>query len=464
MPLSTVAVVADSSHLPKVSVIGTTYNHERFIERSIESALAQYYPNLEFIWVDDGSTDATPQLAEKYRDRITYVYKPNGGVISAVNRLYEEVTGDYIIVCGGDDELPADALIAERVRYLEAHPEVGLVYSDMEVIDDDSNVINESWMKLANISSPLSGVLLSEMMKQNCVGWGSVMFRSSLIPLFWPIPESVGFEDSWTLACISAAAEIHYIPGITQRYRKHDANSNLGARGLQLAHQTMLEIRLRRSMLAADFADQADLPSVVYARDKIVGIFNFMRRLTDDPYYLPVEEDKSAEYAAAARQALLDRDLERAARLACKSSAFAPLLKESMRVFADIADISTLREGGLGEETKRVVVAARAQDLLADESLLATYGQTFTAADDVTLVISAQPGDLEAFEACAERAGFTDDSAADVLVVTDISDPHLAACADAAFGGSWDTTVIRVYGLADIERMRQELLNSAIAA
>ncbi len=100
------------SFTPKVSLIIPIYNADRYIERTIKSALHQSYKNLEIILVDDGSFDKSSAICKMYVDRyenIFYYYQKNKGVSSARNLGMEKSTGDYIIF------LDADDLMGERV-------------------------------------------------------------------------------------------------------------------------------------------------------------------------------------------------------------------------------------------------------------------------------------------------------------------------------------------------------------
>src|SRR3954465_4331737 len=121
---------------PLVSCLITSYNLAHLLERALESALAQDYgvENLEIIVIDDGSTDDTAAVVEPYRDRIRYVYKENGGLVSSVNRGIPRGHGPTLALLDADDEWPADK-VSRQVAILDARPEVGLVYTDMEIVD-----------------------------------------------------------------------------------------------------------------------------------------------------------------------------------------------------------------------------------------------------------------------------------------------------------------------------------------
>jgi glycosyltransferase involved in cell wall biosynthesis len=114
-----------------ISVIIPTHNRGQLIERAICSVLQQTYKDLELIIVDDGSTDNTREVVEKYTDdRIRYIACPRrGGAAAARNRGIAEARGEYIAFLDSDDEWLSNKL-EEEIRVLEGLPEeYGVVYS-----------------------------------------------------------------------------------------------------------------------------------------------------------------------------------------------------------------------------------------------------------------------------------------------------------------------------------------------
>ncbi|MBC2369586.1 glycosyltransferase family 2 protein [Listeria booriae] len=90
----------------KVSIIIPIYNIEKYVERCLDSILAQSYQNFEVLAVDDGSTDQSGALVKRYADqdtRVSIIKKPNGGQASARNLALSQAKGDYILMIDGDD-------------------------------------------------------------------------------------------------------------------------------------------------------------------------------------------------------------------------------------------------------------------------------------------------------------------------------------------------------------------------
>ena len=107
---------------PLVSVIIPTYNREWSLNRAIDSVLAQDYKNFELIVVDDGSTDATPELLSTYGDAIVMIRQENSGVSAARNRGVKEAAGELISFLDSDDYwLPKK--LTTQVDFFLSHPE-----------------------------------------------------------------------------------------------------------------------------------------------------------------------------------------------------------------------------------------------------------------------------------------------------------------------------------------------------
>jgi glycosyltransferase involved in cell wall biosynthesis len=129
--------------MPQVSIVIPTYNHARYVGDAIESALTQTFNDFEVIVVDDGSTDATPAVLERYGERIVAVRQENAGLSAARNHGFALARGEQILFLDADDLIPPCKL-AVQTTYLKEHPELGLTYSAWQHIDADGrHVVRE---------------------------------------------------------------------------------------------------------------------------------------------------------------------------------------------------------------------------------------------------------------------------------------------------------------------------------
>ena len=125
---------------PTVSVIIPTYNRAALLPRAWDSVLAQTFTDWEIVLVDDGSTDATPQLAASYAERLgeRFIYLPqeNRGCCTARNRGIDACSGRFVAFLDSDDEF-APTKLERQLSLFALRPELGFVYSDFAFIDLD---------------------------------------------------------------------------------------------------------------------------------------------------------------------------------------------------------------------------------------------------------------------------------------------------------------------------------------
>ena len=131
--------------MPKVSVIIPVFNSELFICDAIESVLKQTYQDFELIVVDDGSQDQTAQRIRQYSDKLTYLYQPNSGVAKARNLGHSHSCGEYLAFLDSDDRWYPNLLEIE-VRAMDENPQAGLVYSDVDLIGEDGELLQEQYL------------------------------------------------------------------------------------------------------------------------------------------------------------------------------------------------------------------------------------------------------------------------------------------------------------------------------
>lgn len=125
---------------PLVTVITPAYNRADYLDEVIQSVLAQDYPNLEYIVLNDGSTDGTPEVMQRYADRIVAVSHPNMGETRTVNAGLTMAHGSIVGVVNSDDPLLPGAIRA-AVEAMQADPNVTVVYPDWNMIDADGTFI-----------------------------------------------------------------------------------------------------------------------------------------------------------------------------------------------------------------------------------------------------------------------------------------------------------------------------------
>ncbi len=123
---------------PTVSIVIPTYNRVDTLARTLDSVLAQTVSQWEIVLIDDGSTDLTHELADRYArrlgDRFQYQYQRNAGASAARNAGIERARGAFIAFLDSDDEFLPHKL-ERQLKLFEARPVLGLVYSDYAYVD-----------------------------------------------------------------------------------------------------------------------------------------------------------------------------------------------------------------------------------------------------------------------------------------------------------------------------------------
>ncbi len=125
---------------PLVTIVTPTYNRADYLPGVIDSVLAQDYPNLEYLVLDDGSTDDTRAVLTQYDGRIQWESHANMGEARTVNKGWAIARGEFVAVVNSDDPI-LPGLVEAAVDYLLAHPDVLVVYPDWDMIDAEGRVM-----------------------------------------------------------------------------------------------------------------------------------------------------------------------------------------------------------------------------------------------------------------------------------------------------------------------------------
>jgi len=137
----------------KVSIAITAYNTEKYIEKAIESILNQTYKDFELILLDDGSTDHTGEIIDKYKDykNVRVYHQENKGIPYSKSKCVELSRGEYIVIFDSDD-IAENTLIEKEVRCFEQskNKNVGIVYSDAKIINEYDDITRESYVGKLN--------------------------------------------------------------------------------------------------------------------------------------------------------------------------------------------------------------------------------------------------------------------------------------------------------------------------
>lgn len=238
---------------PLVSIIMSVYNTEKYVEQAIQSILDQTHTNLEFIIIDDGSTDRSDEIMRAYTDpRI--VYAPNEGnkkIVYSFNKGLDLAKGDYIVFLGSDDYSIPERL-AKQVAFLQQNKEVGFVGSDVRFVNMRGEYSDN---QISYHATPFEVEVI--MLFKNFFCASAVMFKREAIgdlrfdPEF-PVAEDYDlylriFERGWKPANIQEPLTI---------YRIHDFNITYTAKDLVIEKDFKI-LRRQLQRLGVEYDDKA---------------------------------------------------------------------------------------------------------------------------------------------------------------------------------------------------------------
>jgi glycosyltransferase involved in cell wall biosynthesis len=144
-----------------VSIVIPVYNGANYLRHAVDSALAQTYPNVEVIVVDDGSNDGgrTDGIARSYEDRIRYFRQPNGGVSTALNVGLGQMKGEWFAWLSHDDAFAPDRVEQDMI-VAGAHPEGRVFFSRIKIIDEEGKVVRDVRYPRDRVTNPREALSL----------------------------------------------------------------------------------------------------------------------------------------------------------------------------------------------------------------------------------------------------------------------------------------------------------------
>ena len=204
-----------------VSVVIPAYNAGWSIERAIESAVSQTYPHWEIIVVNDGSTDNTAAVLQKYRNRIRILTQSNAGLSNARNRGIRSATGEFVAFLDADDYwLPMK--LERQIALLRERPEIGFCSTATRVESSNGKYLSQ-W-NCPKVQTSTIRTIFSQ--NSAIAGSGSsVMVRHNILlrtELFDESLKSLEDLDMWMR--LAATAEYACIPEPLSVILRHDGS------------------------------------------------------------------------------------------------------------------------------------------------------------------------------------------------------------------------------------------------
>jgi hypothetical protein len=219
---------SDGKH-PVVTIVITTYNHARYLDEAITSALAQEGDGIEVLVIDDGSSDDPGSVVSKYPG-VRLVSQPNQGLSAARNAGTREARGRFVQFLDADDRLLPGA-VASNLAVFGQRPDCAMVHGSYRSVASDWTPI---WQPRPFVIG--ENALLDLLVRGNRIGMhATVMYRrDSLLEVGGFDPSLPANEDYDLYLRLASVGRIASHPAIIAEYRYHDANMSRDA-GLMLS-------------------------------------------------------------------------------------------------------------------------------------------------------------------------------------------------------------------------------------
>lgn len=203
---------------PLISVVIANYNYGRYLAETIESVLAQTYPQIEIIFIDDGSTDDSLDIAQRYP--ITVLAQQNQGVSAARNNAAQYARGEYILFLDSDDLLYPDSLEALKARLETEGPTAGFAYGQLQYFGEKESIFTSQAFDPKALS------------RENYIQTSALIRRTAFNEV-GGFDRGFDLREDWELfiRLWHAGWKGAYLPRPVIKYRKHRPKAQVRAQG-----------------------------------------------------------------------------------------------------------------------------------------------------------------------------------------------------------------------------------------
>lgn len=209
---------------PLVSVIISSYNHEKYIEECLLSVINQSYPNIELIVVDDGSNDNTAKKIEVLQEKYGFSFhaQENQGLAKTLNSCIARANGEFVAPFGSDDVMLPER-VATQVEYMQGKPEVGVCAGNIEQIDSRGNPLPKR-----NKNRPFRRLDFDDIFcaKKDGAPAPTLLFRKDILLSVGGFDPQIEIEDLPILLKITkAGCFVDVLQETLAKYRVHETNT-----------------------------------------------------------------------------------------------------------------------------------------------------------------------------------------------------------------------------------------------
>jgi glycosyltransferase involved in cell wall biosynthesis len=279
---------------PLISIVIPAYNAAAFLAEAVDSALAQSYPHTEILVTDDGSTDDTARILQRYDRHVTVLrHRHNRGLVAARDTAISIARGQFLAFLDADDVWHPDKLAAQMDAlgsHVLVHTRIVRIGADGQPLPDPAH----PWQR-----TPLVGHCTARLIAHNTVTISSVLTRRALVADY-TYPRLYRSCEDWALwLALSLHGTFGYLDVPLTRYRLHGNNMTAKTDTMRVASLDVLE----------DFAARPDIP-----RELRVPLARAIDRLYVDSAHAAYQSGDFSQARALFRRGIAALDIPAARR------------------------------------------------------------------------------------------------------------------------------------------------------
>lgn len=238
-----------SQSSPLVSIVTPVYNQkESYLRETIDGVLGQTYPNIEYIVLDDGSTNNVPQVLESYNGQLSWESHPNMGQAKTINKGWKMSHGEIVGLVNSDDAVLPN-LVESVVHCMQKNPDILLVYPDWFMINAEGKII--SHVQTSDYD------YLNMLRWHQCTPGAGTFFRRKafdLVGMLDPQYRHIFDFDYWLR--LGLCGQFARIPEYLAKFRVHADSASIAHLGERIA--------MEHIYLITNFYSRRDLPREVH--------------------------------------------------------------------------------------------------------------------------------------------------------------------------------------------------------
>jgi len=257
--------MTDTTRQPLVSIVTPSFNQGRYLEQTITSVLQQDYPAIEYIVIDGGSTDNSVEIIQRYKSRLGYwISERDNGQTDALNKGFAHAHGEILAWLNSDD-VYNPGVVSEAVKFLVDNPDIGMVYGDLDFINEGDQVIGRFNTAQTNLKKLRRGFVH--------IPQPAAFFRATHWQQVGPLDPSYFFAMDYDLwVRLAGITRLKYLPGKPwAKFRLHSDAKTINA-----------DDRCWPEMLRVHYRDGGSVFSPIvfkyYLRKLLSPVINWRRR------------------------------------------------------------------------------------------------------------------------------------------------------------------------------------------